>query len=512
MVSLPVDLLVLLIASNLVAPPVLGSLPVPVNVSIHSANFHHVLYWEAAPGTPPGTEYRILRRVQGRKKKYTLKSTTTSYKLKLNNLRMHYLSVQASYNNTLSPESHNIKFTPYKDTKIGPPNLSLADCGSCIQVNMSLPEADIDIHKFYDVRFSILWRKNGKQVMSSETQSKNFTLDNLQEGVEYCIQVHTKIRVNSNTEPSAWKCIFTKTFEHKGSFVIGAVAAFLIVVIGILMTSMFCLHYTGFLCKLKATLPSVVIMTLNQGYIQTPEGIIPDLVSVTFKKDKQEKHNKTTMSHSVTRDEGEYDWINVYMDRNIHVSSEKKMCCLSAGMRRNSKPVTSWDCESLTERLPAKGEVPDTEIESTVPHGGVDENETKAKVSAMSEERQIGFQQNAICEVMEEEEEMVMMKDTDEDPFENSGNVNLFSVILSTVDASEEEEQCICDSQPDQMKLDDLDLLQATLSHTDTRCSDHTTLRVAQPTNEESTRTGYEGRCGGYITTHETHKHEDRLL
>lgn len=36
-------------------------LPAPVNLSVKSVNFHHVLRWDPGPGTPPGAEYRIYR-------------------------------------------------------------------------------------------------------------------------------------------------------------------------------------------------------------------------------------------------------------------------------------------------------------------------------------------------------------------------------------------------------------------------------------------------------------------
>ncbi|KAG7239134.1 hypothetical protein INR49_030015 [Caranx melampygus] len=41
---------------------VLGSLPAPVDVFIESVNFNHVLHWTPAPGTPPGTVYRVYKR------------------------------------------------------------------------------------------------------------------------------------------------------------------------------------------------------------------------------------------------------------------------------------------------------------------------------------------------------------------------------------------------------------------------------------------------------------------
>lgn len=45
-----------------------------------------------------------------------------------------------------------------------------------------------------------------------------------------------------------------------GPVVAGAVAALLMFAVGVLMSSMFCLYYTGFICKLKDTLPRVLIV------------------------------------------------------------------------------------------------------------------------------------------------------------------------------------------------------------------------------------------------------------
>ena len=42
----------------------LTSLPAPVNLSVKSVNFRHVLRWDPGPGTPPGTEYRVYKAVR----------------------------------------------------------------------------------------------------------------------------------------------------------------------------------------------------------------------------------------------------------------------------------------------------------------------------------------------------------------------------------------------------------------------------------------------------------------
>lgn len=42
----------------------LTSLPAPVNLSVKSVNFHHVLHWVPGPGTPTGTEYRVYKAIR----------------------------------------------------------------------------------------------------------------------------------------------------------------------------------------------------------------------------------------------------------------------------------------------------------------------------------------------------------------------------------------------------------------------------------------------------------------
>ncbi|KAG8000866.1 Interferon alpha/beta receptor 2, partial [Nibea albiflora] len=143
---------------------------------------------------------------------------------------------------------------------IGPPTLSLVGCGNCIQVNISLPEPDgssgvDDIHSFYGAEYVVVWKKlNGELEGPYNTDKKRFTLSSLENGTEYCVQVTTKTRVNKNTELSAWTCTYTSTVEPDR----GTVVALLILIFGGLMTLLF-LHYTGFICKLKATLPRALV-------------------------------------------------------------------------------------------------------------------------------------------------------------------------------------------------------------------------------------------------------------
>ncbi|XP_035531905.1 cytokine receptor family member b1 [Morone saxatilis] len=217
--------LVLYLLSLLVS--VLGSLPAPVNLTITSVNFFHVLHWDPGPGTPPGTVYHVFRKNEIKKREWL--SNETSFTLRSKTVdaqrELHELTVQASYNKTLSPESNKLLFSPYEDTKITSPKLSLAGCGNCIHINISIPKANKrsqinDIQKFYGGKFKILWKKrNGTVEEPYNTENKSFTLANLKRGVEYCVQVHMNFVVNKNTEPSAWECAFTSIVEpRRGEF------------------------------------------------------------------------------------------------------------------------------------------------------------------------------------------------------------------------------------------------------------------------------------------------------
>ncbi|KAG7239135.1 hypothetical protein INR49_030016 [Caranx melampygus] len=378
-----------------------------------------------------------LCRLRGQSKwKSEQNTTTTSARLTLTYTGYYYLSVEASYNQTQSPMTGKIPFRPYSQTTIGPPELSLACCGNCIQMNMSLVEPDksagiSDIHKIYNLKFRIQWRTEETEENYRETRNKNFTLDNLQTGVKYCVQVHPMISVNPNTQWSSWKCIFTDPVERRDPVVVGVVIAALIVALGVLMTSIFFLYYTGFLCKV-ARLPRAVIMALSQGYTLTPEGTSSDPVSITSEKDKL-RNNNNLMSLPVIgdrdedKDEEEEEGVN-YMDRNVQFSSGESLCCDSANMQVTSKPGAPGDCGSFTDRLSSEVEVPDAPYEGGLSHGTLDEGETNMKISTVPEGGQTEFKEPFKGEEMEE-------------VFDSSCAVNLFSVTLAALGGGEKEEE-----------------------------------------------------------------------
>ncbi|XP_067373465.1 cytokine receptor family member b1 isoform X2 [Channa argus] len=506
----------------------LGSLPAPVNVSVSSHNFYHVLQWKPHPGTPTGTLYKIYNSVNKRRR--LLNSTTaSSLELKLDIFKQSDLFVLASYNGTES-KSKTVTFTPFKDTKIGPAEVSLATCGNCIEINISLPNDDVWSDKdFYnDPLFIIYWKKKNEiEPHSLQTRKKSYTLDNLEKGREYCVNVEIEIRTNKNTLPSESKCIFTSVESRRDTAVLGAVSAVLILVIGFLMTSIYFLYYTGYLCKGQTSLPKALVyqpvqpvklntkgkqtgdqemihyqMALIQGYTMTPENIDSCLISISSEMENQRVHGNPTaqypamwqaISEEEEEEEEDDEEENVYMDRNANLSSSESSCRGSFKRLGTSKLGISEDCGSLTERPSATMEVPAAKFDIGVVHAGLDQCEPEAEeatVSFLSERIQSGVQGHVISEEEEKMKEKVEV-------CENSGNVDLFSVTLATLTAAEEEDQ----SKTDFLTVTDPThpsptVSGLTLSTTEYETeSDHEmTVPTMQPTHQDFTETWYKGR------------------
>lgn len=140
----------------------------------------------------PLTTEPLSFRANNKEFKLLSKSTfETSVALKLNASKVYCFKVWANFNGSKSEPAKDC-FDPYTDSRssgrvgssallllllwsdrvlffshqavVGPPKLSVAGCGTCLRVNISLPEADRhsgagDIQKFYGAVFKVFWRK-----------------------------------------------------------------------------------------------------------------------------------------------------------------------------------------------------------------------------------------------------------------------------------------------------------------------------------------------------------------
>ncbi|KAM8858188.1 uncharacterized protein ACB058_009545 [Synchiropus picturatus] len=302
MASAPVSVcLVLLLRSAL------ASLPAPVNVSLTSYNFRHVLRWDPGPGSPPGTTYQIDRRANGEHQDL-VSSSSTSCTLRLDKFMRHDLRVRASHGGGHSPWSSALAFTPYEDTVLGPPSLTLARVNNHIQVNISLPDTEGrgDILE-YGPAFIVVWRTGSRTQETRTTKERSVTLWAPEQG-QHCVQVRLQTEINHNTPWSPWSCISSGAAgRSRVPTVLHVLVPVLLLVV--FLTLLTCgLHYVGLLCSpvplldmLKELQPAQIHKTILK----------PDWTPVEI-----------PVCHLVPGDEDHEGWSNIYIDRRAATCSD----------------------------------------------------------------------------------------------------------------------------------------------------------------------------------------------
>uniref|UniRef100_A0A3Q2Z4T2 Interferon alpha/beta receptor 2-like n=2 Tax=Hippocampus comes TaxID=109280 RepID=A0A3Q2Z4T2_HIPCM len=477
---------------------VLGILPAPSNVSVNSVNFLHILHWNPGPATPPGVQYKVFSRLSGEKEKKTQNdNTTTATSLQLNlDKYKYYFTVQAFYNGTWSPESEEVSFSPFEQTIIGPPEVTVTECGNCIQINMSLPEADKssgipnnDIMAIYKAKFRVLWKRSNKIEEVYKTEARSVKINNLEKGKQYCVQIQTEITMNKNTEPSTWVCTTTSIAELDRVPVLGITLGLLICFTGALMTLTCCLYYTGFLCKLQASLPRALIMALMHAKSLPVEETSPDLISVCSDTSKQKYTITTSLcptpritcsgmkDEEVGEEEEENEGSNFYINRDGENLSRESSCHDSCNVLRTS----------LTAKSRAEADTSDISSE-TVP-AELDQLKTGVENDTfLSRWPEMEVKEQLIFELGEE---------MDEKTVNMSENVNLSSVTLTAIAIHEKGQLNSEDSHADSLRLSELEPLmfaatKQSLLHTDMPTdSDDLTSTECTCFGE----TGYEYRC-----------------
>ncbi|KAK6292563.1 hypothetical protein J4Q44_G00371470 [Coregonus suidteri] len=387
----------------------LYTLPAPVNVSIESLNFHHVLRWSPGPGTPPGTMYKITCRRNHKKLLLRPQPNMTSHRLDLKFHKEEYkFYVCASRNRSESPLVETT-FTPYLQTVIGSPTLSLDGCGNCLEINITLLEIET-IKDIYgkSLSFDIYWKRAGDtQPKKTQTTNLSYTLENLEVGVEYCVRVYTKITTNPHTLPSGWKCAYTSILEPNR---VPAVVAGLSV---------------------------VLITALVESYFLIPERTIPDLVSISSETEEQGKalrpkthHDRQNSNHAGEEedDEEEEGGNDDYVDRAAGLSFDSSSSTTQS-QDASGANVTLLDTAGHSVGL--SSEVAATEEEREAPvgvivlgcqaQGGVN-GEQVSVISSFDGDRPRPLGLGGLGGEEEKEREV--------EEKETSGNVNLFSVTL----------------------------------------------------------------------------------
>ncbi|CAM4608547.1 unnamed protein product [Leuciscus chuanchicus] len=415
---------------------VLHTLPAPANLTIVSHNFRHILQWNPGIGTPPRTVFNFKLCCRKGKSTERLNITNTSVDVSktLKNIYSYYnFSVWASLDNTTSLEVQK-SFTPYEETIIGPPIISLSGNESYLNISISLPgetTATKQIRQFYrSVSFNISWKKAGQSeaehISTSRTSPRQHVLENLQPGQQYCVRVLPKIISNLNTRASAWQCEYPSKVEPRGglylmSWTLGVSVPSVAVLLLVLS-----LVYAGFLCKLKTPLPKSLSNMVQAHYLIPEETTCERVLSTEAQLNSASKNYPSKANNP----------LNVEEDSGISRHEENY-----------ANQADTDDEEDYEEEH--KG----TYTGCVIDDSGSDTHKSKEKaVVSTLHERSQHFSGQAREEVHHDEPECVhALRSVFEDSRHRqthseakgnedaSGNINLFSVTLRALEPPDDE-------------------------------------------------------------------------
>lgn len=391
--------LLLLLSLTILLYTALGLLPAPQNLSVSSVNFRHTLHWTPGPGTPKGAIYQVSKRCP----KKHFETTKTEAELRLQPMDTNCLRVRSSFNKSSSPWSKKIFFTPYLDTTITAPDVTVSrcgECGQCITVNITLPRPHNssgiqDIREVYrDVNYKISI-KTGQDVVQIQTRNQTEVIPHLLPASEYCVQVKPEY-LNVKFQLSPLICVFTSIAQPSQVFaVVGTVTVLVLLGVSTLILVLLSLQYAGILCKLKEALPHTLITVLSSSSPLNPEKTDSQPVSISPVPEKVQASSSTTDSSS---DEEDYlESGALYKDRGADLSSDSSSSGGHVSQSSQSSAVAEQS-ERVSERT----------------------YEGKHEEKIQSEGEKV--------EIMQKDSEE---PDKWDEGLENSGDVNLFSVIVT---------------------------------------------------------------------------------
>ncbi|KAF5903288.1 interleukin-20 receptor subunit alpha-like isoform X1 [Clarias magur] len=417
--------------------PFPGSVSVPKpDAKVVSNNFIHILQWSPGKGTQPGTVYNVK---VGSDQLRSLGGTSLDITKYMKDIYKQYdIKLWATFGNSSSPEK-NINFTPYIDTTIGPPMLSLSGCGECLNISIDLPNRQRALYMFYQaISFSISWWKDRDEQENCRRPNADqpnqvsvpyfYVLQHLLPGERYCVEVTPKQTSLRNVRSSC-SCEYTSRVEPRGVvFLVGCVLSS--VLVGLCFLGfMFTLVYTGFLCKSNVRLPKALIILVPGSFLCPEDTSISVAVveyGIEIHKLKANKKEEAQNNHDVEDedDEDDEEGHHAYMERDAARESE------STGSTSVYK-VTDLSGSSGFEDAPR-----DASETTSLAQIQRDEDEGYGQSGAL-----VLLKENLKPRTESEERKVPVRIKEEEQGDEHCGNVNLWSVVLKSMQLEEVEEK-----------------------------------------------------------------------
>ncbi|XP_027008313.1 cytokine receptor family member b1 isoform X2 [Tachysurus fulvidraco] len=430
-----------------------GAVPAPVNAHVMSNNFIHILQWSPGKGTQPGTVYEVK---VGNNAIHNISVTSVNISEHMKDkYKLYIIWLSASFG-TSSSSKVQIFFTPYTSTIIGPPILSLSGCGNCLNISIELPNRQSSSNFYNAINFYILWGKVKDEKDDCHSQINNFqskksvpysyTLANLQPGERYCVQAQPKVRsLPEHKQLNSCACEFTSRIEPRGgAFLTACVASSVLLGLSFL-TFMFFLVYTGFLCKPNIRLPKALILV--PGYFLSPEELLISVaelennIQIQKPEDHQHKKKKKGKDLHKNNDDGDDDDEDDVDEDDDNEDEESNHGYMDRGVPSESVSTdegrSASDCEAAEN---PKG----CSFEDTLTHTTDTLMLSQVQYKGVKQTYSLGASLDPVMEALippstkggEKLGEEIKKKEEEE---KDCGNVNLWSVVLKSMQPEEEE-------------------------------------------------------------------------
>ncbi|XP_035752279.1 interferon alpha/beta receptor 2 isoform X2 [Egretta garzetta] len=251
----------------------------PANLRMESCNFQHILSWQAESDPTVPTYYRVL--YTDRRNWKTAKQCSDITQLSCNltdDFKEHSTQYSALVQSFIGTEVFNssvLDFTPYTDTFLGPPEVTISSCLNCINVTIKLPTSHfrenekllslIDIYEEldYEITLRTLDGEHKRPREKTTEEIFNTVIEELYPNRNYCVSVMVTASMNKHSIPSAWKCM-TADSEAQQDYhiatITGAICFSLVVA-----AALKCMHAGGYILH-KKSLPHILVFIRTLAY------------------------------------------------------------------------------------------------------------------------------------------------------------------------------------------------------------------------------------------------------
>nr|XP_055071197.1 cytokine receptor family member b2 [Misgurnus anguillicaudatus] len=346
------------------------TLPAPVNLSISSRHFVHLLSWSKGPGSPDGVHYAVSMRRLGNTSKILVKGCekVTSPPLQCNLTEVfsdledtYYINVSAVMGNHTSSAARCSEFIPFKNTTLEPPLVSLTNCAALsLCVNLQAPSPHLySIYSFrleYILKISI---ENGSEFNITEGLN-NVTLDNLTPGQRYCVTVSI-VKYKSSSKPAV--CESIPSTPTTGSIsvsdlLIAVVVCLLMVPLVIRVLPRLLIHFFYQKVNLPAVLSSFQCQHQINVLLIRAESI-SELIEDT---DILQKMKQNKEEHEELDEETEEEGVTYETIATQHLKAQDMKSSGSGSLVNQSSGSHPWRCSSIDAPLSSSCSVYDGNV------------------------------------------------------------------------------------------------------------------------------------------------------